>query len=196
MIKGEYRGASLGWLVAILILLGGWALFWGPDGDDDEESPAAPTTTTPEATTTTVPTTTTQAPAATTTPPAENLDGPVVRASPPYATSGEDAGVGGELLYRDGCLLFEQEPGMDVGIYHAIVWPAGTAWDEEAQAVVLADGRRVAIGDGVIGAGGYYQPADLDLEPAARDVLTACTRSESGEVAQFNNQADAARPAS
>ena len=35
MIKGEYRGASLGWLVVVLVLLGGWALIWGPDDGGD-----------------------------------------------------------------------------------------------------------------------------------------------------------------
>ena len=39
MIKGEYRGASLGWLVVILVAVAVWALIWGP-GDGSDETPA------------------------------------------------------------------------------------------------------------------------------------------------------------
>ncbi|MEO0493396.1 MAG: hypothetical protein AAF081_08265 [Actinomycetota bacterium] len=31
MIKGEYKGASLGWLAALLVAVGVWAAFFGPD---------------------------------------------------------------------------------------------------------------------------------------------------------------------
>ena len=170
MIKGEYRGASLGWLVAILVALGVWALIWGPDGDG--EVPSEPLTTTI---------------------PSGNTDGPLIRASLPYDDGGEDAEVGGVLLLRDGCLVFEY--GEDAAFGHLpIIWPGGTSWDAAAEAVVLPDGERVDIGDDVRGGGGYpYADALGWLDADAQQLAAACADSEWDEVARFNNRPDEIR---
>lgn len=65
-----------------------------------------------------------------------------------------------------------------------VVWPYGTTWDEDAQAVRLSDGRVVALGDRVSGGGGYPYLSDLRSEFAKP--LADCPTNEYGEVAMFN----------
>jgi hypothetical protein len=198
MIKGEYRGASLGWLVVVLVALGVWALVWGPS-DDADEVPAGttPTTTTTSSTTNTSSTTST-----TESPPGDlSVDGPVVRRSFPYLDEGEDAGIWGTLEMNGGCLVIAYEEHEEVEITRfPVVWPAGTAWDAATESVVLATGDLIAIGEELRAGGGYYQPEALealgDLSPAAIALLDRYATGEFREVARINNQADAVRPAS
>jgi hypothetical protein len=74
-----------------------------------------------------------------------------------------------------GCLLVGEFP---------VVWPHGTTWDGDDQAVRLSDGQVVALGDRVSGGGGY--PYLSDLGPAFAEPLADCPTNEYGEVAMFN----------
>lgn len=74
-----------------------------------------------------------------------------------------------------GCLLVGEFP---------VVWPHGTTWDGDAQAVRLPDGQVVALGDRVSGGGGY--PYLSDLEPEFAEPLADCPTNDYGEVAMFN----------
>lgn len=58
-----------------------------------------------------------------------------------------EAEVDGPLTMRDGCLLLDSE---------IVFWQHGTRWDQDAQAVVLADGTTVELGQQFTGGGGYY----------------------------------------
>lgn len=65
-----------------------------------------------------------------------------------------------------------------------LIWPYGTTWDAEAQAVRLSDGQVVALGDGVSGGGGYPYLSDLGTESA--EPLADCPTNNYEEVAMFN----------
>lgn len=74
-----------------------------------------------------------------------------------------------------GCLLVGEYP---------VVWPYGTTWDAEAEAVRLSDGQVVALGNRVSGGGGYPHLPDLEAEFA--EPLTDCPTNQFKEVAMFN----------
>ena len=176
MSPGEYKAASLGSLVVMLVVLGIWAVIWGPDeGGDNDQSP--------------VPAVDEPADEA----PDGNTDGPLIRASLPYDDLGQEALVGGTLLLREGCLVFEHGDGVEAG-YLPIIWPGGTVWDEDTEEVVLPDGARVGIGDEVAGGGGYPYAEELGwLDVDAQALAQRCAESEWNVVARFNNQAEAAQ---
>jgi hypothetical protein len=69
-------------------------------------------------------------------------------------------------LVSDCVALTDPTGGAPLGVR----WPPGTTWDEASDAVVLADGRRVRIGDTIKGGGGYFSADD-------GQVVTARTRS-------------------
>lgn len=89
--------------------------------------------------------------------------------------SGLDALIEGPLTMSGGCLLVGEFP---------VVWPHGTTWDADAQAVQLSDGQVIALGDRVSGGGGYRHLSDLGPEFA--EPLADCPTNEYGEVAIFN----------
>jgi hypothetical protein len=96
------------------------------------------------------------------------IDGPVVAHDRGWGlgpSSGMDAVVGGTLDYRDGCLLL----GGDV-----VVWPDGTEWDAEREAVRLDDGTVLHVGDTVLGGGG--------MAAEGRRQVQAWKRGESGRA--------------
>lgn len=75
----------------------------------------------------------------------------------------------GRLMLRDGCLALDGLP---------TLWPAGSEWDEEGLAVVLADGTRLAVGDRVEFGGGLV-PASVasNYSLAAQEPVDLCMRS-------------------
>ena len=104
-----------------------------------------------------------------------NGTGPVVAHPVKGDGSGNDALIEGPLTMSGGCLLVSDFP---------VVWPHGTTWDADAQAVQLSDGQVVALGDRVSGGGGYPYLTDLGAEFA--EPLADCPMNEYGEVAMFN----------
>ncbi|MGB7979798.1 MAG: hypothetical protein WCF36_03270 [Candidatus Nanopelagicales bacterium] len=104
-----------------------------------------------------------------------NGSGPVVAHPDGGDGSGNDALLEGPLTLSGGCLLVGEFP---------VVWPYGTTWDSQAQAVRLSDGQVVALGDRVSGGGGYPYLSDLGTELAER--LALCPTNKYGEVGMFN----------
>ena len=104
-----------------------------------------------------------------------NGSGPVVAHPDRGDGSGTDALIEGPLTLSGGCLLVGEFP---------VVWPYGTTWDSQAQAVRLSDGQVVALGDRVSGGGGYPYLSDLGTELA--EPLALCPTNKYGEVAVFN----------
>ncbi|MAM31027.1 MAG: hypothetical protein CL411_01215 [Acidimicrobiaceae bacterium] len=115
MITGEYKGASLGTLAAGLTVAVGLVVGLGV-GDDEQPAPASPT-----------------ADAAF---PDGTVDGPVMRHLPPFDAASDAAEILGTLALEGECLLLV----LPQGSRFPIVWPAGTTWDPEGQAVVLHSG--------------------------------------------------------
>jgi hypothetical protein len=104
-----------------------------------------------------------------------NWSGPVVAHPDKGDGSGADALIEGPLMLSGGCLLVGDFP---------VVWPYGTTWDAQAQAVRLSDGQLVALGDRVSGGGGYPYLSDLGTDLA--EPLADCPTNKYGEVAMFN----------
>ncbi|GIG29862.1 hypothetical protein [Cellulomonas marina] len=106
------------------------------------------------------------------------VDGPLV-VSAGSSEDGMTAIVSGTVAYDGTCLTLDGYP---------VVWPEGTRWDADAEAVVLSGGARAAVGDAVEGGGGYLQVVSMlpeGTDPAAGRLLQECGRS-TGEVAFFN----------
>lgn len=104
-----------------------------------------------------------------------NGNGPVVAHPAEGDGSGAAALIEGPLALSSGCLLVGEFP---------VVWPHGTTWDAEAQAVRLSDGQVVTLGDRVSGGGGYPYLSDLGTEFA--EPLADCPKNKYEEVAMFN----------
>ena len=104
-----------------------------------------------------------------------NENGPVVAHRAAGDGSGDDALIEGVLTVSDGCLLVGAFP---------VVWPYGTTWDPQAQAVRLSDGHVVALGDRVSGGGGYPSLSNLGTELG--EPLADCPTNRYQEVAMFN----------
>lgn len=101
-------------------------------------------------------------------------NGPVVAHSA-GSSDGASAMIEGPLTMSKGCLLVGDYP---------VVWPHGTTWDADQDAVILPDGQVAAVGDRVSGGGGY--PYLSDLAPELADPLADCPTNEYGEIAAFN----------
>lgn len=106
-----------------------------------------------------------------------NGNGPVVAHPAKGDGSGMEALIEGPLTLTNGCLLVGEFP---------VVWPYGTTWDAETEAVRLSDGQVAALGDRVSGGGGYPYLSDLGTEFA--EPLADCPTNEYEEVAMFNAQ--------
>ncbi|MBA2336947.1 MAG: hypothetical protein H0V96_04185 [Acidimicrobiia bacterium] len=90
---------------------------------------------------------------------------------------GTDAGIEGTLALRGSCVVLEA--GNEV--WFPVVWPAGTSIASDDPFVIsLPSDQEVAVGEGVSGSGGYYQPGNLDM-----DVPQECL-PETNEFAVFN----------
>ena len=103
-----------------------------------------------------------------------NASGPVV-AHYSGGGDGNAALIEGPLTMSEGCLMVGEYP---------VVWPHGTTWDPDQRAVLLSDGRVIALGDRVSGGGGYPHLAELETKYA--DPLAKCPTNKYGEVAMFN----------
>jgi hypothetical protein len=94
------------------------------------------------------------------------------------------AEVTGELIVDESinCILMELED-----VRYPLVWPAGTRWQEDPPAVVLADGQIVEAGMTVYGGGGYLSRDHVE-ELAGSEVAAAAERcaGPTGEIAFFN----------
>lgn len=114
------------------------------------------------------------------------VEGPLLTSKPQLLDrGGMDALVQGTVTVEGDCLLLVQSDFPDIG--YPVVWPAGTRWQVDPHAVVLDDGTVVAVGEAVVGGGGYLQPSVLEGSSgqAVADAAAACV-GETGEVAFFN----------
>lgn len=117
---------------------------------------------------------------------ATGLDGPVMRHLAAFANEGEDAEVRGVIEIEGECLYVSLG---EVGERFPIVWPASTAWDSDAETVILPNGDVISDGDSVYGGGGYRYVPDLVAiagEDAANQAQE-CVDNQYGEVAVVNN---------
>lgn len=82
------------------------------------------------------------------------------------------------------------------GVRYPLVWPAGTTWDAEEQAVIGPSRTRMPVGSEVSGGGGYHKVEDVkrSLGAEAEVLAASCVDNEYGEVAFINNQRGAVGP--
>lgn len=176
MKPGEFRALSLGSLVVILAIAIGWTLVRG-DGDEPADTVADAGTA--------------AAPASTTTPAAEDsfpegtIDGPVMRYLPPLTDESDMAEIRGTLVLEGDCLLVDSP--WDTRF--PVVWPAGTTWDAEGEAVVLHSGERFEIGSEIRGGGGYGGAGGLAewLGDEVAALAAMCVEGDYEEVAFLGN---------
>jgi hypothetical protein len=123
------------------------------------------------------------------------VDGPVMRYPKPF-DSGEGlaAEVRGVLELDGACVYVALD---EVGERCPILWPAGTRWDEQNQAVISATGDPMAIGDEVYGGGGYLCVADVArvAGPQASSLAADCVDNTYGEIAIVTHSDSAIGPA-
>lgn len=116
---------------------------------------------------------------------------PLVRSDLPYGGSpvvttgqldgGEDALIVGEVRLDQGCLVVT-----DGGASYPIVWQPGTTWDPSAEAVVLPEGVRVAMGQRISAGGGYHgvdQLSAFGVAPAGIETIGGCADRVGVEIA-------------
>ncbi len=95
----------------------------------------------------------------------------------PRGGTAGDAEIEGTLALRGSCVVLEAE---NEG-WFPVVWPAGTSIASDDPFVIsLPSGLEVAVGEGVIGSGGYYEPGSVEVE-----VPQECL-PETNEIAVFN----------
>ena len=168
MITGEHKGVSLGTLAVGLTVAVGLVVGLGVGGDE-QPAPASPTVDAafPDGT----------------------IDGPVMRNLLPSDAASDTAEIFGTLVLEGECLLLVSLQGSRF----PIVWPAGTTWDAEGQAVVLHAGERVVIGSDIEGTGGYADTEQLVgwLGDEVATLATSCAQGDVDEVAYLGNTPDA-----
>ena len=112
-----------------------------------------------------------------------------MRHLPPFDAASNTAEIHGTLVLEGECLLLMSPQGSRF----PTVWPAGTMWDAEGQAVVLHSGERLVIGSDIEGTGGYADTeqlmGSLGDEAAAR--ADSCVDVDTDEVAYLENTPDA-----
>lgn len=152
-------------------------------GDDSSTTPGPSTSTTTS--TATISTSTTNSADG------SSVDGPVLRyPAPADVDDGMAAEVRGVLQLEGSCLYIWFD---EAGERYPVLWPAGTRWDEQQQAVVPPVGSPMPIGSQVAGGGGYLDAADIERLAGsdAAAVATECSDNQYGLVAVVNNQPDA-----
>jgi hypothetical protein len=115
------------------------------------------------------------------------LDGPVMRYRGSSYSGGQmDAEVRGVLELAGACLYVDLD---EVGERYPVLWPSGTRWDGDAQAVVTPDGEALSMGEVVYGSGGYLKIDDVDSRAGAdaAELARQCIDNTYGEVAVVNN---------
>lgn len=99
---------------------------------------------------------------------------------------GMDAVVSGVLkLDADG--LYVARNGAGRG--YPVLWPSGTTWNDDAQAVVTPAGEILPVGDEVVGGGGYLNLGYIERVAGteAAELARECLDNTTGEIAVFNN---------
>ena len=122
------------------------------------------------------------------------VDGLVMRHIDAPSGDGEAAEVRGLIEISGDCLYVSLE---EIGERYPVVWPRGTSWDAENQAVVLVSGESIAAGDAVYGGGGYRDVNDVGQWAGSEAAALAkrCVDNAYGEVAVVNNTASGIGPA-
>lgn len=97
------------------------------------------------------------------------------------------------VLQLDGMCLYIAAIDV-VGERYPVLWPGGTAWDEQNNSVVPPVGEPIPIGSRVEGGGGYLYVSDVErlAGPEASARAFSCVDNTYGEIAVFNNQDAAA----
>ena len=113
---------------------------------------------------------------------------------PSSSQEGMTAEVRGVLELDGECLYVALN---EVGERYPIVWPAGTRWDADNQAVVTSRGETMPVGDEVYGGGGYLYVGDVEriAGPQASALAAKCVDNIYGEIAVVNNADTAIGPA-
>lgn len=99
------------------------------------------------------------------------------------------------ILELDGeCLYVALD---ETGERYPVVWPAGTRWDADTQAVVTSQGESMVVGDEIYGGGGYLHLDDVEwIAGSEASALAAkCVDNTYGEIAVVNNADTAIGPA-
>ena len=112
-----------------------------------------------------------------------------MRYTKPYEADGMSAEVLGLLQLEGACLYLVA----DHGERFPVLWPAGTSWDSNGQAVLPPEGASMPIGSAVYGGGGYLAITDVErlAGPDAAALAARCVDNTYGEIAIVNNQRDA-----
>jgi hypothetical protein len=117
-------------------------------------------------------------------------DGPLVVKDaawwPPFDQGGFEALIGGELRIDGDCAFLGDG---------TVVWPDGTEWDADEQAVRLPNGVLARDGDLVEGGGGSFggpEDAHFFEDSAIANAIGDC-REPGDEVAIFNTREDVQR---
>ncbi|GAA5144230.1 hypothetical protein GCM10023340_11610 [Nocardioides marinquilinus] len=106
----------------------------------------------------------------------QSSGGPPERQAPNPVIAGDGRAVDypnallpGVLTLQDGCLALDG---------HATLWPTGSVWDDDDQAVVLPDGARAAVGEDP-GLGGGIVPPSIasNYSGTAREPVLRCVRA-------------------
>lgn len=121
------------------------------------------------------------------------VDGPIMHHIAPPSGDDEDAEIRGLIEISEGCVYVALD---EVSERYPVVWPRGTSWDSDIQAVVLPSGELLAAGDAVYGGGGYRYVDDIEqvVGPEAAALAEACVDNTYGEIAVVNNSASAIGP--
>ena len=107
-----------------------------------------------------------------------SVDGPVMSRRAHWGDDGSDDGFEGTVSITPTCVL--------VGT-HAVVWPSGTSWDADGQAVRTEDGTEIVDGDQISsGVGSLPMPEDeFFADEGVRDALGGC---EFDDLVVMNNE--------
>jgi hypothetical protein len=123
------------------------------------------------------------------------VDGPVMRYPDSFGSGdGMDALVSGVLVLDGDCLYVVRN---GVGRGYPVLWPLGTTWNDDAQAVVTPAGEVLSVGDEVAGGGGGYLNVGYIERVAgdeAADLARECVDDTTGQIAVFNNSDSAVGP--
>lgn len=109
------------------------------------------------------------------------VDGPVIQGND--RDGGNDGGLSGTVVIEGDCIYLqgpvERFP---------IVWPYGTSWRSEEEAIELPDATLVFEGDHISGGGGWRKGGALDEYTLAdgAELAARCVDNQYGEVVVFN----------
>ena len=113
------------------------------------------------------------------------VDGPVIEGA--ARNGGTAAIVSGTVVLERDCIYLDGPHDR-----YPVVWPPGTSWRTDEEAVELPDGTLVRAGDRISGAGGFHQGTRLETYTNAEGVTVArrCVDNTHGNVAVFNSSDD------